>query len=458
MANRRVVAIVGRPNVGKSTLYNRLVGRRTALVHDTPGVTRDRKEGLARLRDLKFRVVDTAGLEEAPADAVEMRMSEQALKALDKTDVVLFLVDARGGITPADEHFANLLRRSGIPILLLANKCEGKASEAGCLEAFGLGLGEPVAISAEHGQGMAELYEALAPIVKEPDHGEDDHGADRPLSLAIVGRPNAGKSTLFNQLVGEDRVLTGPEPGLTRDSIAVDWSWPSRDGTRAIRLVDTAGMRRRTKVDTALEKLSVMDTWRAIRFADVVVLMIDARTVQAYGQGIEKQDLTIARQVERQGRGLVIAANKWDLVTKPQSVLQQLRASLQSSLSQLRGVPLACICAHEGEGIRRLMDDVLRIHATWNSRVGTAALNRWLEVMQKTHQPPLVNGRRVRIRYATQVKARPPTFALFVNKPADLPDSYVRYLTNGLRQTFRLDGVPLRLHLHKGKNPYVLDN
>jgi len=455
MAGGHAVAIVGRPNVGKSTLFNRLVGRRAALVHDTPGVTRDRKEGRARLRDLRFDVIDTAGLEESGADAIETRMSDQALKALDQAAVALFLIDARTGITPTDEHFANLLRRSGTPVILLANKCEGRDAEAGRLEAFSLGLGEPIAISAEHGQGMAELRDALAPFVEALEHEERDAEGDRPLALAIVGRPNAGKSTLFNRLVGEDRVLTGPEPGITRDSIALDWSWPTKEGTRAIRLIDTAGVRRRAKVDAALEKLSVMDTWRAIRFADVVVLMIDAQTVQAFGHGIEKQDLTIARQVEQEGRGLVIAANKWDLVTDPQTVRRQIRESLEASLSQLRGVPVACISAQDGAGIRRLMDDVLKIDAAWNSRVGTGALNRWIEAMQETHQPPLVNGRRIRIRYATQVKARPPTFALFANKPADLPDSYVRYLTNGLRETFGLDGVPLRMHLRKGKNPYA---
>lgn len=450
------VAIVGRPNVGKSTLFNRLVGRRTALVHDTPGVTRDRKEGDGRLHDLHFRVIDTAGLEEAASEAIEARMSAQALRALEDAAVALFLVDARAGITPADDHFANLLRKSGTPVLLLANKCEGRAAEAGLLETYSLGLGDPIAISAEHGQGMSDLRSALAPFLETADSGSAaDDDADRPMALAIVGRPNAGKSTLFNHLVGEERVLTGPEPGITRDSISFDWHWPTKDGERQIRLIDTAGVRRRAKVDEALEKLSVMDTWRAIQFADIVVLMIDAQTVQAFGHGIEKQDLTIARQVEAEGRGLIIAANKWDRVSDPQKTRRQIRESLERSLSQLKGVPLACISARDGAGIDRLMSDVLKIDAAWNSRVGTGALNRWIEAMQDAHQPPLINGRRIKIRYATQVKARPPTFALFANKPMDLPDSYLRYLTNGMRETFGLDGVPLRLYLRKGKNPYA---
>lgn len=450
------VAIVGRPNVGKSTLFNRLVGRRTALVHDTPGVTRDRKEGDARLQDLRFRVIDTAGLEVAASEAIEARMAAQALRALEDAAVALFLIDARAGITPADDHFARLLRKSGTPVVLLANKCEGRAAEAGVLEAYALGLGEPIAISAEHGQGMSDLRTAVAPYLETEDRRRAvDDAADRPLALAIVGRPNAGKSTLFNHLVGEERVLTGPEPGITRDSISFDWQWPTRDGERSIRLIDTAGVRRRAKVDETLEKLSVMDTWRAIQFADIVVLMIDAQTVQAFGHGIEKQDLTIARQVEAEGRGLIIAANKWDQVRDPQKTRRQIRESLERSLSQLKGVPLACISAREDEGIDRLMNDVLKIDVAWNSRVGTGALNRWIEAMQDAHQPPLVNGRRIKIRYATQVKARPPTFALFANKPMDLPDSYLRYLTNGMRETFGLDGVPLRLYLRKGKNPYA---
>ena len=460
------VAIVGRPNVGKSTLFNRLVGRRAALVHDTPGVTRDRKEAQARLQDLNFSVVDTAGLEEAAAGAIEGRMAAQALRALEGAAVALFLIDARAGVTPDDRHFAGLLRRSGTPVLLLANKCEGREAEAGRLDAFGLGLGEPVAISAEHGLGMGDLRLALRPYLDLPpevadetaaDTADDtaDDAADRPMSLAIVGRPNAGKSTLFNRLIGEERVLTGPEPGITRDAISFDWRWPDTADGRPIRLIDTAGVRRRAKVDGSLEKLSVMDTWRAIRFADIVVLMVDAQTIQGFGHGIEKQDLTIARQVEEEGRGLAIAANKWDLVSEPQKVRRRIAESLETSLSQLRGVPLACISALNAQGIDRLMGAVLKIETAWNSRVGTGALNRWIEAMQEAHQPPLVNGRRIRIRYATQVKARPPTFALFANKPADLPDSYLRYLANGLRESFGLDGVPLRLHLRKGRNPYA---
>ena len=452
------VAIVGRPNVGKSTLFNRLVGRRAALVHDTPGVTRDRKEAQARLQDLEFSVVDTAGLEEAAAGAIEGRMAAQALRALEGAAAALFLIDARAGVTPDDRHFANLLRRAGTPVLLLANKCEGREAEPGRLDAFGLGLGEPIAISAEHGLGMGDLRLALRPYLDEPPEIADESVADlanRPMSLAIVGRPNAGKSTLFNQLIGEERVLTGPEPGITRDAISFDWRWPDAAGGRPIHLIDTAGVRRRAKIDGSLEKLSAMDTWRAIRFADIVVLMVDAQTVQGFGHGIEKQDLTIARQVEEEGRGLAIAANKWDLVSEPQKVRRRIAESLEKSLSQLRGVPLACISALDGRGIDRLMGAVLKVETAWNSRVGTGALNRWIEAMQEAHQPPLVNGRRIKIRYATQVKARPPTFALFANKPADLPDSYLRYLANGLRESFDLDGVPLRLHLRKGRNPYA---
>jgi GTP-binding protein len=463
--SKPTVAIVGRPNVGKSTLFNRLVGRRMALVHDRPGVTRDRKEADAALFGLDFRLIDTAGLDETAEDAIEARMRDQTMVAVGQADLVLFLIDARAGVTPLDTHFAELVRRTGIPVVAVANKCEGGAGMSGLHEAYRLGFGEPVPLSAEHNEGFGDLHEAMVAalgIAEEeegveadevPDEAEEEEaGAPlRPLALAIVGRPNAGKSTLFNRLLAEERVITGPEPGLTRDSIAIDWSWQGRD----IRLVDTAGLRRRARIEDAVEKLSAGDTFQAIQYADVVILMIDARTVQDFGAGLEKQDLTIARQVEAEGRGLVIVANKWDVVTDPAKTRRAITDSLDKSLAQLRGVPLVCISALHGEGVDRLMAEVLRIDAAWNSRIGTGKLNQWLEHMQAEHQPPLAGGRRIKIRYMTQAKARPPTFALFVNKPADLPDAYLRYLSNGLRRDFGFEGVPIRLHLRKGRNPYA---
>ncbi len=470
-ASLPTVAIVGRPNVGKSTLFNRLVGRRMALVHDQPGVTRDRKEADATLFGFDFRLVDTAGLDETNEEGIEARMLAQTMRAVGQADLVLFLMDARAGLTPLDTHFAELVRKTGVRVIAIANKCEGGAGLPGLHDAYGLGFGDPIPLSAEHGQGFSDLHEAMVAVLgasgaaeEEPDDDEsldgespdgespDGEGApDRPLSLAIVGRPNAGKSTLFNKLLAEERVITGPEPGLTRDSIAIDWSW----GGREIKLIDTAGLRRRAKIDDAVEKLSAGDTFQAIQYADVVVLMVDARTVQDFGAGIEKQDLTIARQVEDEGRGLIIVANKWDVVTDPAKTRRAMTDSLDTSLSQLRGVPLVCTSALRGEGLDRLMTEVLRVDAAWNSRIGTGKLNQWLERMQAEHQPPLAGGRRIKIRYMTQAKARPPTFAMFINKPADLPDSYLRYLTNGLRRDFGFDGVPIRLYLRKGRNPYV---
>ncbi len=457
------VAIVGRPNVGKSTLFNRLVGRRLAIVDETPRVTRDRREGRAKLGDLRFEVLDTPGLEEAAPESLEARMRAQTERALENADVALFLIDARAGITPLDEHFARWLRKGGPPVVALANKCEGRGGSDGVLEAYSLGLGDAIPISAAHGEGMAELYEALAPFVKlagmEADEGagatpEEEAGdavADvegtvtRPLQLAIVGRPNVGKSTLVNKLLGEERMLTGPEPGMTRESIAIDW----RYGARPVRLVDTAGLRRRARVAAKLEKLSVEDTLRAIRLAEVVVLVVDAT------QLLEKQDLAIAKMVLDEGRALVIALNKWDIVEHGGKALAKFRDRLATSLPRARGAPHVCISALTGRRLDQLMEGVFSVYEVWNRRVPTARLNHWLIEATRRHPPPVAAGRRLRLRYMTQVKARPPTFVLFASRPAGLPESYLRYLANSLRMTFDLPGVPIRLHVRKGKNPYV---
>ena len=450
-------AIVGRPNVGKSTLFNRLVGRRMALVHDRAGTTRDRKEGEARLFDLAFRVIDTAGLEEAGPKAIETRMVSQTLKAVGDADLILFMIDARAGLTPLDRHFADRLRKFGKPLLLIANKCEGRAGSAGLAEAFALGMGEPIALSAEHGEGLSELYHALTAFVAPPPREEDGAPPEgeapppaRPLTLAIVGQPNAGKSTLMNRLIGEERVIVGPEPGLTRDSIAIDWQWKGRP----IKLVDTAGLRRKAKAVDTLEKLSAIDAMRAIQFADIVVLLIDAVTVQDFGHGIEKQDLQIAAHVEAEGRGLVIAVNKWDLVEDPSKQRRLVRESLERSLAQLHDVPIVTMSALEGSNLGRLMQEVLAVDEKWNQRVSTSRLNRWLEGALEANPPPMVKGRRIKIRYMTQARTRPPTFALFASQAERLPDSYTRYLANGLRKAFGFGGVPLRLHVRGGENPF----
>jgi len=440
------VAILGRPNVGKSTLFNRLVGQRLALVDDTPGVTRDRREGEAALGDLRFRVVDTAGLDESDPDSLGARMQQQTARALADANVALFVVDARVGITPLDRHFAQWLRRVETPVILVANKAEGRAGDGGVLEAFRLGLGEPVAISAEHGEGLAELYAALAPYADSvaAEAEASPVAAERPLQLAIVGRPNVGKSTLINRLLGDERVLTSPEAGTTRDAVATAWHWQGR----AVRLIDTAGMRRRAKVEEKLEKLSVGDALRAIRFAEVVVLVVDAEA------GLEKQDLSIAELVEDEGRALVLAVNKWDLVEDKSAALRSIRDRLERSLPQLSGIPMVTLSARTGAGAAKLMPAVLACHAAWNKRIATPALNRWLAHLQERHPTPLVSGRRLRLRYMTQVNIRPPTFALFASKPGDLPEAYRRYLVNLMREEFDLPGVPIRVMLRKGENPY----
>ena len=436
------VAILGHPNVGKSTLFNRLVGRRLALVDNTPGVTRDRRVGEGRIADLTFRVVDTAGLEEAAPGSLAGRMQEQTERALADADVALLVIDAREGITEADRHFADWLRRSGKPVVLLANKAEGRAVLPAIGEAYRLGLGDPVPVSAEHGEGLGDLYERLEPFSREfkpaPSRPE------RPLQLAIVGRPNVGKSTLVNRMVGEERVLTGPEAGITRDAIAVDWIWQGRP----LRLVDTAGLRRRPRVEGKLEQLSVGDALRSIRFAETVILVGDAL------QPLERQDLTIARLVENEGRALVLALNKWDLVDDPAALLKHLREQVSVSLPQLQGVAIAPVSGLTGFGLDALMKAVSAAGEVWNRRVATADLNRWLGMVQQRHPPPLVAGRRLRLRYITQVNTRPPTFALFASKPGELPDSYRRYLVNSLRRDFDLPGTPIRMMLRKGKNPY----
>jgi len=438
------VAILGRPNVGKSTLFNRLVGRRLALVDDTPGLTRDRREGEGRIADLSFRVIDTAGLEEAAPASLAGRMRAQSERALAEADVALLVIDAREGVTEADRHFADWLRRSRKPVVLVANKTEGRATLSGVGESYRLGLGDPVPVSAEHGEGLAELYERLRPFAVDQHPEAAPAAYDKPLQLAIVGRPNVGKSTLANRLIGEERLLTGPEAGITRDAIAIDWVW----GDRPVRLVDTAGLRRRSRIAGKLEELTVSDALRAIRFAETVVLVLDAL------QPFERQDLTIARLVGDEGRALVLAASKWDAVAEPSAVLQRLRDRISISLPQLQGVALVAVSGLTGLGLDAMMKAVFAADEVWNRRVSTADLNRWLAVAQERHPPPLVSGRRLRLRYMTQVNTRPPTFALFASKPADLPDSYRRYLVNALRQEFDLPGTPIRMMLRKGKNPY----
>lgn len=438
------LAIVGRPNVGKSTLFNRLAGKKLAIVDDRPGVTRDRRFATGSLGDLELALIDTAGFEDADDDSLEARMRQQTERAIDECDVALFLIDAREGVTPLDEVFAEILRKRDKPVIVAANKAEGKQGAAGALEAFNLGMGEPLEISGEHGEGMSELYAALAVYA---DEGEDDEEADNenPIKLAIVGRPNAGKSTLVNRLIGEDRMLTGPEAGITRDAIPVDWEW---DG-RKVRLVDTAGLRRKARVQEKLEKLSTHDSIRAITFAEVVVLVMDAT------HPFEIQDLQIADLVEREGRGLVFVLAKWDLVEDPQAQIKAFIEHAERMLPQVRGAPVIALSAETGYGVNRLMPAVLKLHRDWATKIKTRDLNDWLAMAVQRHPPPAVGGRRVKPKYMAQTKARPPTFVLFSSRADQMPDHYRRYLVHSLRESFDMPGVPIRITIKSGRNPYM---
>lgn len=486
------VAIVGRPNVGKSTLFNRLVGKRLALVNDQPGVTRDRREGDAYLFDCRFRIIDTAGLEEAFDGSLEARMRIQTERAVEEADLVLMLIDARVGVLPMDEHFAKHLRRGKTPIALMANKCEGKVGDEGLMDAYRLGLGEPIPFSAEHGLGSSDLYDVISEHMKrageeeaasqtltQPVEDEEDAGKDQdevlededfdefegfeeddeeeneeneeggkgrgPLQLAIVGRPNVGKSTLINKLIDDDRLLTGPEAGITRDAIAVEWEYKGH----ALKLVDTAGLRRRSKIEDKLEKLSASDTIRALKYAQVVALVLDPDGV------LDKQDLTIARHVIEEGRALIIVINKWDICTDKDAVMQQLKDRLLTSLPQVKGIPVVTISALKGHKLNSMLDTVLEVYNVWNIRLPTAGLNKWLADLLERHPPPAPGGRRIKLKYITQARARPPTFAISCSLPEDLPASYTRFLENNLRKTFDIPGVPLRMHMKKGDNPYA---
>ena len=448
------IAIVGRPNVGKSTLFNRLVGARRALVDDRPGVTRDRREGEGTLGDLSFKVIDTAGLEQPDRDSESLsaKIQAQTAAALAQADAVFFLVDARAGATPADRAFAALVRKSGKPAIVVANKSEGRAGETGILEAYALGLGDPVAISAEHGEGLAGLYDALRETLPEATAADEDAEAatpaataEKPVRIAVVGRPNTGKSTLINRLLGEERLLTGPEAGITRDAIAVDLDW---QGLK-LRIHDTAGLRRRSRVSEKLEKLSTADALNAIRFAEVVIVLVDAEAP------FEEQDTRIADLVEREGRAVVIGINKVDLVERQPGVRTRLREIADRVLPQIKGVPVVPLSARTGEGLDRLLMAVMESYAVWNRRVPTAALNRFLTDAVSAHPPPAISGRRVRLDYITQPKARPPTFVLFASRASQLPETYRRYLINGLREAFELPGTPIRLTLRAKANPYA---
>ncbi|GAM05702.1 MULTISPECIES: ribosome biogenesis GTPase Der [Novosphingobium] len=453
------VIIIGRPNVGKSTLFNRLVGKRLALVDDQPGVTRDRRFGDAHLLGLDFTIVDTAGWEDDEAETLPGRMRQQTEAALATADVALFVMDARAGLTPLDEEIAQWLRASPVPVILLANKAEGRAGESGLLEAYSLGLGDPVAISAEHGEGMGDLFEGLLPHLEPLQPPEEDELEEEdeeallrgPLKLAIVGRPNAGKSTLINRYLKEDRLLTGPEAGITRDSIAIDWVWhdPKTDEDREVRLIDTAGMRKKAQVTEKLERLAVQDARHAIDFAEVVVLVLDAT------RGLEHQDLKIASMVLEEGRALMIAINKWDVAEDASSLFNGIRDALNEGLAQVRGVPLLAISGRTGKGLDELMTAAFSIREAWSRRVPTSALNRWFDDALSANPPPAPGGKRIKLRYITQAKTRPPGFVLFGTRLDMLPESYKRYLINGIRRELGFDAVPIRLNLRSAKNPFA---
>jgi GTPase len=440
------VAIVGRPNVGKSTLFNRLVGKRLALVDDRPGVTRDRREGEAKLLGLEFRVIDTAGFEDEDPHTLPGRMRQQTEAAVRDADAALFMIDGREGLTPLDEEIARWLRAETTPVVIVANKAEGRAGQEGAYEAYRLGLGDPVAISAEHGEGVADLFEALRPHVEHEhfDAEEDELDAEHPLKIAIVGRPNAGKSTLVNRMIGEERMITGPEAGITRDSISLDWEWKGKP----VRLVDTAGLRKRAKVEDKLERLSAADTKRSIDYAEVVVLLLDAT------RGLESQDLRIAAQVIEEGRALIIALNKWDVAENASSLFNGVKAALVEGLSQLRDVPVLTVSAKTGKGIDTILDVAFDLREQWTRRVATGELNRWFEDAVDANPPPAPKGQRIKLRYITQVKTRPPTFVVFGNRTDELPESYRRYLLNAMRRDLKLGPVPLRLDFRGRGNPF----
>ncbi len=451
MAKLPTIAIVGRPNVGKSTLFNRLVGRRLALVDDRPGVTRDRREGEATLLGSEFRVIDTAGYEDEDPETLPGRMRAQTIAAVQEADVALFIIDARAGLTPLDEEIARWLRSETTPVILAANKAEGRAGESGILEAYALGFGEPIAMSAEHGEGVVDLFEHLQPYIDRDVEPEDDAEEQErgPLKLAIVGRPNAGKSTLINRILQQERLITGPEAGITRDSIAIDWEWQAANGDkRPVRLIDTAGMRKKARVQDKLEKLSVADARRAVDFAEVVVLLLDATL------GLEAQDLRIADNVLQEGRALIVAINKWDVAENSSGLFQGIRTALDEGLAQARGLPLLAVSAVTGKGIDQLLAAAFDIREVWSRRVSTGELNRWFEQALENNPPPAPGGKRIKLRYITQVNTRPPSFVIFGTRLDQLPESYKRYLVNGMRRELGFGAVPVRLQTRSPKNPF----